>query len=1069
LFLVFYQLPPNGLAAPLFVMSPTALAPTTSSLAPAASATYDKLQQALRDMFMLDKATELDFGIYRIIRQRRAEIDQFLNHDLLPQVQQALTEHLSSDSQALRQELATMEKNIRDMGFEPDTSEKVQALRARLGQASDVEGLQNEVFSLLLTFFRRYYDKGDFVSQRRYKRDVYAIPYEGEEVKLYWANHDQYYIKTAEYLKHYQVRVGGEGSPLRLVLELVDAQLEQGNNKTQGEQVRRFVLHEAEPLTLDGDILRLRFRYELREKGAKQGTLLEEAVAALLPQLPAAFAALAQPAPSAAPKAKAPAPTLLERHLRDYTARHTFDYFIHKDLQGFLTRELDFFLKSEVLLLDDLLAGQRPTAADLQQRLGRALAVRRVGEQIIDFLAQLENFQKKLWLKKKLVVETNYCVTLDRVPPALYPTVAANATQVAYWRKNFAIQDIKADTVTTGYQEPLPLEFLQQNLYLPVDTAFFDEEFKTQLVGSFENLDEELDGLLVNSENFQALNLLQARYREQVDCVYIDPPYNTDKDDFLYKDSYKHSSWLSLMEDRVKLGQQLIHESGLFFASIDYNEANNLKLLLNSLFGESNSLAELIWDLGSGTQAGHFTRSHEYIFSYTKKKEELENFDTTEEGIIKHGALKKISRSNPASEITFPAGFGFEGENATFTGELGGSEKQYIIDGPMVFENGKLAKEVTLKAGWAMKKQVLSIIQGKETFDSKGQRVNRFFFNKQGVLWYEKERGKMNPKTVISDAGGTKGGTTQLKNFFRSEDIGDKLDKMYPKSTKLLTGIIGLGQLEGTVMDYFAGSGTTANAVIELNRDNTDSSRKYILVEMGEYFDTVTKPRVLKAAYSREWKNGKPVARDGISQVVKYMRLESYEDTLNNLELHRPAELQLALDTHTEARHEYLLRYLLDTESRGSLLSLDWFENPFDVRLHITRKYEMTAVPVDLVETFNYLLGLVVERHYTQDGYRVVRGRTRALGAGADEQRVLVVWRNVQQHDHAALLNFLKGPCPDNPWKHPVHYLFVNGDHTLPNLAAAVADGDGESGGPAQVRLIEAEFRQRLFNGDGTV
>jgi adenine-specific DNA-methyltransferase len=1063
LFLVFYQLPPTGLAAPLFVMSPTAPAPTTPPLAPAASATYDKLQQALRDMFMLDKATELDFGIYRIIRQRRAEIDQFLNHDLLPQVQQALTEHLSTDSQTLRQELAAVEKSVRDLGYEPDTNEKVQALRARLGQASDVEGLQNEVFSLLLTFFRRYYDKGDFVSQRRYKRDVYAIPYEGEEVKLYWANHDQYYIKTAEYLKHYQVRVGGEGSPLRLVLELVEAKLEQDNNKTQGEQVRRFVLHEAEPLALDGDTLRLRFRYELREKGAKQSTLLEEAVAALLPQLPAAFAALAQPAPGAAPKAKAPAPTLLERYLRDYTARHTFDYFIHKDLQGFLTRELDFFLKSEVLLLDDLLAGQRPTAADLQQRLGRALAVRRVGEQIIDFLAQLENFQKKLWLKKKLVVETNYCVTLDRVPPALYPTVAANAEQVAYWRKDFAIQDIKADTVTTGYQEPLPLEFLQQNLYLPVDTAFFDEEFKTQLVGSFENLDEELDGLLVNSENFQALNLLQARYREQVDCVYIDPPYNTESDRangvFLYKDGYDKSTYATLIENRLSVAKELMSESSACWISCDDYEESRLKLIASEVFGEENFLKRnIVWFIPDGTNKGLIARAHEYVIPFAKNLQKLNHFNRPSS--LSSESTKHLTNApgpkNKLSEITFKKGLRFEGSDAVFSGTVGGKQEPIYIKGELIFENGELVQDTVLESSWRNKKQVEAYMRGETVTDEKGQILSDIFFMPNGKPMYAKQLEFYSPKSV------------QQFSFKSEGQMG--LEFSYPKPVAMPRFFIQLFKKDAIVLDYFAGSGTTAHSVIELNReDKALGRRKYILVEMGEYFDTVTRPRVLKAAYSREWKNGKPVGRDGISQVVKYMRLESYEDTLNNLELHRPAELQLALDTHAEARHEYLLRYLLDTEARGSLLSLDWFENPFDVRLHITRQYEMTAVPVDLVETFNYLLGLVVERHYTQDGYRVVRGRTRALGAGTDEQRVLVVWRNVQQHDHAALLDFLKGACPDNPWKHPVSYLFVNGDHTLPNLAAAVADSDGESGGPAQVRLIEAEFRQRLFNGDGTV
>jgi len=1056
-------------------MSPTVSAPTPLPFAPAASATYDKLQQALRDMFMLDKATELDFGIYRIIKQRRTEIDQFLNRDLLPQVQQALTEHLSTDSQALRKELTDMEASVRALGYDPDTNEKVLTLRTRLGQASDVEGLQNEVFSLLLTFFRRYYDKGDFVSQRRYKRDVYAIPYEGEEVKLYWANHDQYYIKTAEYLKHYQVRVGGESSPLRLVLELVEAQLEQGNNKTQGERVRRFVLHEADPLALDGDTLSVRFRYELREKGAKQSALLEEAVATLLPLLPPAFAALGQPAPGSTGTAKASTFTLLARHLGEYTARHTFDYFIHKDLHGFLGRELDFFLKSEVLLLDDLLAGQRPTAADLQQRLGRALAVRQVGEQIIGFLAQLEDFQKKLWLKKKLVVETQYCVTLDRVPEALHPAVAANAQQLAAWRELFAIEDIKADTVTVGYQIPLPLAFLKQNPYLPVDTAYFDEDFKIQLVGSFENLDEELNGLLVNSENFQALNLLQARYREQVDCGYIDPPYNTDAGPIMYKNGYKSSSWTALMDGRLGLTKSLMNPKGLLCATIDDYQQRELHYLLEEHFGKDSiagTIAIRINPSGRPTPSG-LGQAHEFailtrasedatVSKLPRKDEQLSRYrHTDEQGRFMWELFRKRGSESERSDrptMYYPL---YYNSISLRIPEMNYDENRKI----WIIKEAPLANETVLypideegtERRWRMKPS--QVINEPTRFKVGGT-------EKDPVVYYKyrpNEDGVIAP-TVWIDAkySAAEHGTSVIKNLFGENAFS------YPKSIHAVEDclrLIGMRKPFGTCLDYFAGSATTAHAIINLNRED-DGHRKFILVEMGEYFDTVTKPRVLKAAYSQEWDNGKPIGRNGISQALKYVRLESYEDTLNNLELRRPANLQLALDTHAEVRHEYLLRYLLDTESRGSLLSLDWFDNPFAVQLNITRQYEQQSITVDLVETFNYLVGLVVERIYTLDGFRVVRGRTRALGGSQDEQRVLIVWRNVQTHDHAALLAFLRR-CPDNPWQHPVSYLFVNGDHTVPNLAA-VADEDGENGGPGQVRLIEAEFRSRLFSEEGT-
>ena len=170
---------------------------------------------------------------------------------------------------------------------------------------------------------------------------------------------------------------------------------------------------------------------------------------------------------------------------------------------------------------------------------------------------------------------------------------------------------------------------------------------------------------------------------------------------------------------------------------------------------------------------------------------------------------------------------------------------------------------------------------------------------------------------------------------------------------------------QATILDYFAGSGTTAHAVIDLNRED-DGSRKYILVEMGEYFDSVLKPRVLKAAYSKDWKNGKPVRRDGIGHLTKVMRLESYEDTLNNLKVRRDDVQGRLIENDLGLREEYLLRYWaeLETRSSPSLLSVDLFDDPWSYSLEITdgSAAETRAVRVDLIETFNFLVGICVER-----------------------------------------------------------------------------------------------------------
>ena len=154
--------------------------------------------------------------------------------------------------------------------------------------------------------------------------------------------------------------------------------------------------------------------------------------------------------------------------------------------------------------------------------LTKAKVLRTIAKKIIAFLAQLEDFQKKLFLKKKFVTETNYCITLDRIDESFYEEIVDNEEQRKEWVKLFAIDEIKATTGDllsqgkTAYTEPLTVQFLKENPFLVLDTVFFTEEFKEKLVASIDDFDEKLDGQLIHSENFQALNLLSSKYTNNI-------------------------------------------------------------------------------------------------------------------------------------------------------------------------------------------------------------------------------------------------------------------------------------------------------------------------------------------------------------------------------------------------------------------------------------------------------------------------------------------------------------------------------------------------------------------------
>ena len=973
-----------------------------------------KFRDILAEILQLDQA-ELDFGIYRIMNQKRKDIEAFLNNRLVPEV--------------------------------------TKILKAQTVAGTDISAMENEVFSHLAKFFSRYYEGGDFISKRRYKDDAYAIPYSGEEVKLYWANADQYYIKTSEYFKNYSFVLPTSRRKVHFVLR--DADTEQNNNKAANNMERRFQLCEEDCIAEEDGELNIFFTYELMPKTTKQDALIKDAEAKIISSFAEGkYVDFAELVNEKVPTEKNKERTLLMKHLQDYTAKNNFDYFIHKDLGAFLRRELDFYIKNEVMFLDDL------DATHIMEHLAQVKAIKLVGEKIITFLAQLEDFQKKLWLKKKFVVGCDYCITLDRIPRTLYPEIIANDEQRKEWVRLFAIDEIKGDMMTEGYCEPLTEKFLEDNPFLVLDTKFFSAEFKHKLVGSMEKVDEECNGLLINSENFQALELLQDKYRETVRGMYYDPPYNTKSNEFIYKDSFRHSSWMSMMENRLALSSNLLNKYGAIMVSCDENENTNLKTVLNDVFSEENFLTDIIWQGGGKNDQKYFSISHEYIQLFLKNKlfmdstdirwlERKENIDliyATFEKIKKQypndmkmqeKALKDWYKSLPDGE---PAKrqkhFNrVEARGIFFPDNISKPENGYYYDviHPVT---GKPCKKP--KGGWRFVEETMK----QQLAD------DRVFFGKDETTVpcrksFLKETEYESPSTVIYLD--NRVSTTLIKNLFNNKKVFNN-----PKYYLLIGRLLRLiGDTESMFMDAFAGSGTTGHAVIYLNREDK-GNRKYILCEMAEYFNSVTKPRIEKVIYSEDWKDGKPVSRKGISQCFKYIRLEQYEDTLNNLQ---PKNQRLDFDNENgkgDFEETYFLRYMLDTETKGDLFNLEWFKNPFAMSIKTTKDNELVDTHVDMVETFNYLIGLNVETlRYPKDGYCVVEGITH-IG----NERTLVIWRNCNKVSNEDLNEFFRKQayCTTDS---EFDKIYVNGDNTLPNIKT-----DEEHW---KVVLIEEEFKKRMF------
>lgn len=1003
---------------------------------------FDTFIATMKKVLMLDQA-DLDFGIYRIMNQKRAQIESYLNNDLRKQVAEAIRENTSADAGALKKELAQLITTLTAAGMNPNDAPKVKELKARIAQCGNSEVLENEIYSHLSIFFSRYYDGGDFISQRRYKKDVYAIPYEGEEVKLYWANADQYYIKTGEYFRNYRFAIGNDKF---CEFTLREASTEQNNNVAQNNMERRFALYEETPVEVIGDTLHIYFTYELYPKATKQKALVEKAFNVVKDAIPAEFMSVLVLRPTENDRTR----TLLQKHLNDYVARNTFDYFIHKDLGGFLSRELDFYIKNEILVIDDINAR---TPDEFLKHLTVIKAIKMVGMKLITFLASLENYQKRLWLKKKFVVESNYCITLDRVPDSLYAEIATNDAQREEWVRLFAIDEIKAEAANgffsegkTGYSVPLTVEFLKENPFLVLDTKFFTSEFKNSLLASIDNIDEQCDGLLINSENFQALELLKEKYRNKVKCIHIDPPYNTDTSGFLYKNIFRHSSWLTMMENRLFMSFLLLREDGSFICHIDENEYTHLNILLSN--SKLKDLGTVIWDKRNPMTGGKgIAIQHEYIIWMSPSDITISSTTENAKKILDYvDSLKK--QYLVVTEIVKYQYTNWVKSNPDLTG---GDKAYSNID-----EQWRVYQSVSLRAPEYRTNPKFHIplihpVTGRPCpvppngFSRTPETLAQMM--KDDIIIFGQDE-TTQPRYKIFLSYGTK---KQLTSVVQDAVKGtSELNKMgikfpYCHGVPFYNTIISPAiNKDSLIIDYFAGSGTTGHAVINLNRED-GGKRKYILCEMGDYFNTVTKPRMQKVIYSKDWDGGKPVSREGSSHCFKYMRLEQYEDTLNNLTL-QPANIS---KENADFYGGYMLGYMLDIETRDSLFNMQWFKNPWNMKLRITRQNETREENIDVIETFNYLIGLNVRSIlYPKKDICAVEGITRS------GERTLVIWRNCNTVNNDALNDFFRRmdySTRDTEFDR----IYVNGDNNLENLRTDEAQW--------KVVLIEQEFAKRMF------
>ena len=677
-------------------------------------------------------------------------------------------------------------------------------LMAEISACAPTESaFREDLFGKLYTFFSRYFCETGSVYFRHlpaYQRVYERVYADGRDVALAWKTHMLYYVKSDVLVRSMPVELRGQsGATLRFHFDASAIEHKQSNERKDfvfslagvapGEKgpVTQFKVAYSKngTKTKTEEILK-----DFRNKH-RMGSITED-------DLQAAF--------------------------RVFRRQTEADFFINKNARAFLREQLDLWMHQILLDLDSQFE---------EKRLKELKDVKRIACHIIDFIAQFEDELALAWNKPKFARGVNYVVTLNRLPLSLVKKIAAHAgikAQIAEWRElKLADESLsKAAIFQDGKLNP-------RRQFLPIDTKYF-KSLEMEILAAFDDLDSALDGELVHSENYQALNTLAKKYRGRVKCIYIDPPFNLDDSDkFDYRTNYKDANWATMLENRISLVRDFLSDDGAIFVRCDHNGNWIVRCLLDNIFENARFMNEII-----------VNRTQEFFKSPTPKQKKLMN-DIDSLLLCGKSELTRLNRIQiPRIEEVWHEPFLPARDN--------GNEDK---DDEEEIPNGNART-----------------IGGKEYFPPHGRKwgltqetVDKLF--QKGRIKVEKA-GKIKYWPLFKNI---KNNWTDIPGYARSWGFKtENAEELLQRSLVAITNEGKDGEDKEIVLDFFAGSGTTMAVAQKFGR-------KWLGVEMGEHFDTVILPRMKKVVGGHQSGISKEVDYKG-GGFFKYYSLEQYEETL---------------------------------------------------------------------------------------------------------------------------------------------------------------------------------------------
>jgi len=721
---------------------------------------------------------------------------------------------------------------------------------------------REELFDKLYTFFNRYFSESGSIYFRYtpIHQNVYEKIYTNDkDVILFWKTHMLYYVKTDRLFKSLEVEVDG----FKFFFDVSTLEHKKAFEK-------REIIYEFKEKRNDGTIV-----FNVYYSENSRTTRIDEILKALEKKGSEGSEG------SKGSKGSKVTEETLEKAFRIFEKQSEVDYFINKNAREFLREQFNLWLYQYIF------SGESEWT---EKRIKQLQVLRDIAYKIIDFISQFEEELVKIWNKPKFVLNSNYVITLDRIAEREQGLEVIEKilnhpnfdNQVEEWKK--------LGIVSSGFDKSKILEntltgkqLSKEYQFLPIDTKYF-KDLELEILSLFDDLDNQLDGWLIKSENYQALNTILPKFRGKVQTIYIDPPFNKEQDaDYFYSVKYKDSTWITMLENRLRLAKDILNDKGSIFVRCDYNGNMYVRLLMDEIFGKENFRNEI-----TIAKSKEFFKTMTHITKFSEETESLFFFSKTDK--LKFNLIYKQKETPSKYDPFLPV-----------------SDKNYrdfrIINGKKYFS--------PLGRKWGIKQEDI------DEFLTKGRL--KFENGKWYLYTFEEPL-----KDVWID----------YQGYSRNWDFKTENSEIFIK--RVIESTSNEGDL---IMDFFLGSGTTTAVAHKLKR-------KWIGVEMGEHFYTVVLPRMKKVlAYdksgiSKEKDVKEKYNKNNAGGFFKYYELEQYEDTLRRVKYQ---DSDLFDNPYQDIYNQYI--FMKDLKMLYAL-EIDYENNK--VKVDLSKLYENIDVPETL-------------------------------------------------------------------------------------------------------------------------